>query len=129
MLYTPLTDGVLSHRGCASDDLVCYTHSIFTAFLGTTRILEYTPETDTWVELPTPTEFHGMVSLNGKLTLVGGCNGKESTTALRVIRVWDSDSKQWTEPYPPMTMGRKWPGCASYQHYLIIAGGDVEGKL
>ena len=32
----------------------------------------YTPDTDTWVELQTPTKGHGMLSLNGKLTLVGG---------------------------------------------------------
>ena len=92
------------------------------------NIFEYTPETDTWVELPTPITQHGMLSLNGKLTLVGGVRN-ESTDSLCSIRVWDSNSKQWTEPYPPMPMGRKELGCASYKHYLIVAGGDIEGKL
>ena len=94
-------------------------------------IFEYTPDTDTWMELQAPTKFHGMVSLNGKLTLVGGVK-KESTSTLKyspVIQVWDSDSKQWTEPYPPMPMGRVHPGCACYQHYLIIAGGTKEGQF
>ena len=98
---------------------------------GQSGILEYTPETDTWGELSTSTEDHGMLSLNGKLTLVGGMR-KESTNALvyvRLIRVWDSNSKQWTEPYPPMPMGRCRVGCASYKHYLIVAGGDTGGKL
>ena len=87
-------------------------------------IYEYTPETDTWMELQTPTEFFGVVSLNGKLTLVGG-QTKDSRRYSRAIKVWDSDSKQWTKPYPPMPMGRSELGCFSYQHYLIIAGGDT----
>jgi hypothetical protein len=94
------------------------------------NILEYTPETDTWVELPALTTHHGMLSLNEKLTLVGGMR-KESTDTCHLcsIRVWDSNSKQWTEPYLPMTMGRRDLGCASYKHYLIVAGGEREGKL
>ena len=62
-------------------------------------LLEYTPETDTWVKLQTPTKYHGVISLNGKLTLVGGTK-TNNLEPLHVIRVWDSDSKQWTEPYP-----------------------------
>ena len=65
-----------------------------------------------------------MLSLNGKLTLVGGVMS-ESGEYSRVIRVWDGDSKQWIEPYPRMPMGRTDPGCACYQHYLIVAGGDT----
>ena len=91
------------------------------------KILEYTPETDTWVELPAPTTQHGMLSLNGKLTLVGGV--RNESTSSRSIRVWDSNSKQWTKPYPPMPMGKNDLGCASYKHYLIVAGGVLEGKL
>ena len=98
---------------------------------GGSDLLEYTPETDTWVELSAPTTDHGMLSLYGKLTLVGGVM-KESTNVLDrscSIRVWDSNSKQWTEPYPPMSMGRAHVGCISYKHYLIVAGGVTEGKL
>jgi hypothetical protein len=93
--------------------------------IGGSILLEYT---HTWVELQTPTTLHGMLSLNGKLTLVR----KESTDYLDSfcsIRVWDSNSKQWTEPYPPMPMGRASVGCANYKHYLIVAGGVVEGKV
>ena len=89
-------------------------------------ILEYNPNTDKWVALPTSdsTIVHGVVSLNGKLTLVGRLK-KGSTTQryIIVVQVWDSDSKQWTEPYPPMTNEkvRSRMECASYLHYLIIA--------
>ena len=91
-------------------------------------LLVYTPETGTWVELPTPTKYHGVLSLNGKLTLVGGLM-KKSEQYSREIRVWDGDSKQWMEPYPPMTMGHRDVGCASYQHYLIVAGGNLAGQV
>ena len=63
-----------------------------------------------------------MISHNGKLTLVGGLAKKSTSNShTSKIHVWDSDSKQWTEPYPPMTSGRATVGCASYLHYLIIA--------
>jgi N-acetylneuraminic acid mutarotase len=96
-------------------------------------ILEYNPNTDTWMTLLTPTKGHGMASLNGKLTLVGGLT-KESTPYNLIvtsnIRVWDSDSKQWTElPYPPMSIKRIEMECASYSHYLIIAGGRICGEV
>ena len=94
------------------------------------NILEYTPETDTWVELPTPTtKEYGMLSHNGKLTLVGGLLKEADFKHPPVIQVWDDDIKQWTEPYPQMPMGRRDLGCASYQHYLIVAGGTKDEQL
>ena len=91
------------------------------------NIYEYTPKTGTWVKLAAPTEDSGMVSFNGQLTLVGG-NMKDSGRYSYSIQVWDDNTKQWTKPYPPMPMGRLTPGCSSYQHYLIIAGGETTEK-
>ena len=93
----------------------------------------YDPDTDTWVDLPTPNKGHGMVSLNGKLTLVGGLRVAASKLLrsqmyITQIHVLDSESQQWTEPYPPMAVGQRQMGCASYLHYLIIAGGDTSDK-
>ena len=90
--------------------------------VGGSDIYEYTPDTGTWMRLSAPVKAFGMVSLNGKLTIVGG---EMTGTYSRVIRVWDGDSKQWTEPYPQMPMGRSGLGCTSYQHYLIILGGET----
>ena len=95
----------------------------------TPGILVYLPDTETWVTLPTPTRQHGIVSHNGKLTLVGGLVNESKLMYTSKIQVWDSDSKQWTEPYRPMSKGRKEMGCASYLHYLIITGGDMAGKF
>ena len=83
------------------------------------------PDTDTWVTLPTPTRQHGIVSHNGKLTLVGGIL-KDSWPIGGItseIHVWNSDKKRWTEPYPSTPMQWKGVSCASYLHYLIVAGG------
>ena len=100
---------------------------VYISICNTSHILEYTPDTDSWVELPTLTKRHRIVSLNGKLTLVGGVM-KNSVNYSPVIRIWDSDFGQWTERYPQMPMGRRDPGCASYQHYLIVAGGFKESS-
>ena len=104
-----------------SDNLCTVDGKVYISDYQRPGILEYTPETDTWEDLPTPTRAHGMVSHNGKLTLVGGLTNESSYSSK--IRVWDSDSKQWTEPYPPMTSEQIKMECASYLHYLIIAGG------
>ena len=94
-------------------------------------ILEYIPDTDTWMTLSTPTKGHGINGIPQWKThsrLVGWLTN-ESTShnplAISKIRVWDSDSKQWTEPYPPMTIEHAEVECASYLHYLIIANGQV----
>ena len=95
-------------------------------------ILVYIPDTETWMTLATPSKEHGIVSLNGKFTVVGGLLNeslRNKPMYTSKIRVWDSDSKQWTEPYPPILTGRKEMGCTSYLHYLIIAGGDMAGKF
>ena len=89
-------------------------------------VLEYSPETNTWKDLPSPIQYHRAVLLNGQLTLVGGIMRSPEVYS-RVIRVWDNEVKQWTETtsYPPLPVGRDGLGCASYEHYLIVAGGSV----
>ena len=91
-------------------------------------LFEYTRETDQWEDLPTPTVQYGFVSLNGKLALVSGIKGGIDKYS-RTIYVWDGEIQQWTEPYPPLPAAQQWPGCACYQHYLIVAGGMMETKV
>ena len=56
-----------------------------------------------------------MLLLNDKITLiVSGLKSGE-------IYVWDGEMQQWTKPYPLIPMAYQGPGCASYQHYLIVA--------
>lgn len=92
-------------------------------------VLEYTPETDTWLTLPQPpVKAFCMTALNGQIVLVGGeVIGYDMITD--IISVWESHSKQWTHPYPPMPTARREAGCTSYKHYLIVAGGDTPVKI
>ena len=115
------------------------------------HILEYTPENDEWVELPEPpVEDFDLAVLNNQLVLVGGIElstGKrtndmkketvdsdsdeesdndESETELTTnkLTVFDTSSRQWVHPYPPMATARSYPSAIVYQHYLIVAGGN-----
>ena len=92
-------------------------------------VLEYTPETDIWVTLPPPpVKGFCMTTLNQQIVLVGGEEiGYDCITD--IITVWDKQNKKWAHPYPPMPTARREAGCASYKHYLIVAGGDTPVKL
>ena len=75
----------------------------------------YNPDTDTWVTLSTPTEEYEIAFLNGKLTLLSGLSTSESSSQIYNTKVLVlNDSQQWTAPYPPMPVGRRQMGCASY---------------
>ena len=103
---------------CVLDDKVYVSDSY--------SLFEYTPDTDTWVSLPTPTESHGLLSLNGKVALVSG-KMKKSGNYSKEIHVRDGEGEQqWTTPYPKLQVARLNPGCACYKHYLIVAGGHLE---
>ena len=91
-------------------------------------VLEYTPEIDHWTELATPSIQYGFVSLNGEIALVSG-KERRTNQYTCTIHVWDGEIQQWTEPYPPLPAAREFPGCACYQHYLIIAGGVIATQL
>ena len=61
----------------------------------------------------------------------GGLSTSESRDRIYYtqILVLDNDSQQWTAPYPLMPVGQRQMGCASYLHYLIIAGGNTSEKF
>ena len=96
---------------------------------GSSMVLEYNPEVDTWLALPQPpVKGFCMTALNGQIVLVGGeIIGYDRITD--IISVWDSQSKQWIHPYPSMPTARREAGCASYKQYLIVAGGDTPVKI
>ena len=86
---------------------------------------EYHPPTDQWVLLPLYKHVRfAMAILADKLTLVGGI----STPTMEVtnqIAVWEEEgvSRGWTYPYPPMTTPRYSPAVATYDRWLVVAGG------
>jgi len=90
-------------------------------------VLKYDQSNDTWSKLPRyGCLYFGMSAINGYLTVVGG-----QDIALRInstkVGVWEPSSQQWTQPYPPMITPRYWPEVATYNNYLLAAGGYGDG--
>ena len=68
-----------------------------------------------------------MAAVKRQLTLVGGWDtstGSWQTTS--DIAVWDREgaSHTWTHPYPPMPTRRHSPAVATYNQWLVVAGGS-----
>ena len=86
------------------------------------RMYQYTPDSDTWNQLPEPPvrEFF-TTSLNGKLVLAGG--GDYNGYDVDKITVWDSRTRRWTNPYPPMPTARSQAAAVGYKKYLVVACG------
>ena len=87
----------------------------------------YDPASDTWKVLPdVPVTLFSITSLNGQLVAVGGLDrGSWITIKARTIYAWDGNSWEWTTlpGNPSLLSGVSRPGCGSYRHYLIVAGG------
>ena len=89
-------------------------------------VMQYDIQNESWSELPKPPlEYFAMTSFKGLLTLAGGVNYSESPRSYDAqITVWDSDIKEWVNPYPPMPTARGSAVAVGYHKYLIVAGGE-----
>ena len=88
-------------------------------------VLQYECTTDSWSKLPEYQYcYFGMSLINGRhLTLVGGQDRHTLMVVTNKLGVWDPSSQQWTQPYPPMITPRRDPEVATYNNYLLAAGG------
>ncbi len=85
-------------------------------------VMAYNTKSCLWRTLsPYSTREFGMTSVNNKLVLVGGRNKYYSDS--NELSEWQTDSNQWTHPFPPMSISRYWPSATSYKHWLVVAGG------
>ena len=93
-------------------------------------VMVYDIRSGEWGTLPErPVKWFGMALVKNQLTLVGGLNPL-SNKATSELAVWESESKQWTFPYPPMDIARFGVATATFNEWMAVAGGhDDRGYL
>ena len=90
-------------------------------------VLKYNQSNDTWSKLEQYGCFYfGMSAINGHLTVVGG-REKATRRVSKKVGMWEPSSQRWTTPYPPMITPRHSPEVATYNNYLLAAGGEGDG--
>ena len=89
-------------------------------------VMAYDMQSCKWHTLPPySARWFAMTTINNTLTLVGGYHGSE----VDQLGVWQTDSNQWTHPFPAMPTPRSSPSATSYKHWLVVAGGYRRGYL
>ena len=84
-------------------------------------VMAYSMQTFKWHTLPPySARWFAMTTINNKLILVGGYHD----TVVDQLGVWQTDSNQWTCPFPPMPTPRCRTSATSYKHWLVVAGGQ-----
>ena len=93
----------------------------------TMTVLVYTPDQDSWYELPPPpVKYLTIATLRGQLIVVGG-EDKSTKEITNTILTFDESSRQWVQSLPPMPKALMCPEVLGYQDHLIVIGGrDLE---
>ena len=79
---------------------------------------------DQWIRLPLLPQAYGVpTNINNELSYIGG---KDYSTKRSTNKVITLRNDHWITPYPNMVVGRKDHAVVSYQHYIIVAGGEDE---
>lgn len=85
-------------------------------------IVVYNTQTKLWSEHSRyEVGAYGMTQLNKQLIVVGGL--LPNCMYLDMVGVWDEETKSWIYPYPPMSTACNSPSVASFNHWLVVAGG------
>ena len=84
-------------------------------------VMAYDTQSCKWNTLPPySAKWFAMTTIHNKLVLVGG---RRYSNSVDQLGVWQTDSNQWTCPFPPMRTPRSSPSATSYKHWLVVAGG------
>lgn len=89
-------------------------------------VVVYDTHNREWSRLPKqPGQIRsfGMAVVKNQLTLVGGLELSPHKVTDK-LAVWESESKQWTSPYPPMHTARYRLVVATYSEWMAVAGGE-----
>ena len=90
-------------------------------------VMAYDTQSCKWHTLPTySARDFAMTTIHNKLVLVGG---RHNVIDVDQLGVWQTDSNQWTRPFPPMPTPRRSPSATSYKHWLVVASGSILDSL
>ncbi|XP_064397265.1 probable serine/threonine-protein kinase drkD [Halichondria panicea] len=90
---------------------------------GTSTVLVYTPDQDSWDDLPSPPVYRFTIAtLRGRLLVVGG-QDKSINKNTNTILTFDESSGQWVQSLPRMPKALAEPAVVEYQNHLIVIGG------
>lgn len=91
-------------------------------------VMAYEPILDEWHVLPpyNAKEF-AMTTINEKLLLIGG----SKTRVIGDLGVWCVNTQEWEtpSPFPAMPTSRCAPSAATYNEWLIVAGGVADNDI
>ncbi len=86
----------------------------------TVTVLVYTPDQDSWDDLPPPpVRYFTVETLIGRLLVVGGVDKSKTN----IILTYDESSRQWALSLPPMPKALTYPTIVVYQDNLLVIGG------
>ena len=91
-------------------------------------VMAYNTHSFKWHTLPSySARGFAMTTINNQLVLVGGDH--EVDGLIDQLGMWQTDSKEWTRPFPRMPTPRFSPSATSHKQWLIVAGGYDGGSL
>ena len=91
---------------------------------GVVTIYVYIPGHDVWDDLPPPPVYDFTIAtVKDQLSVLVGGRDNSTREVSNKITVWDSQSRGWVHPYPPMATARDLACAVGYEDYLIVAGG------
>ena len=96
------------------------------------QVYEYSHSADTWQVLPTvPKSQFTIVIFQEVLIAVGGSRNLRKVNTLHAYSktcLPNERQARWVDDfYPNMPTARAFPSCAAHGHYLLVAGGEVQG--
>ncbi len=90
---------------------------------GTVTVLVYTPDQDSWDELPPPPVYRFTIAtLRGRLLLVGGLD-KSTEKISNTILTFHESARQWVQSLPRMPKALTNSAVVEYQNHLIVICG------
>ena len=91
-------------------------------------VMIYNISSGKWATLPPyRTCFFAMAAIKNQLVLVGG--EEQNGGGSKVLGVWDTESQDWTHPYPKILTERIDCSVVTYNQWLVVAGNYPRSHL